>query len=567
MNKLLLVPSARCVPTELEADFGRISPAMLPLDSRPALHYIATPFAALGYRTLVAVDEEPDAVLAYIDHHPELAAEAAPVGATQSLGETVYSALLGLDSMPDHLVINFADTIVTDSLDAERTEICCQELAEPYRWTVALIDDDGAITDIVDKDRAKPRAHLHNVFVGVFGIVDVEAFRLALEDALSFRRRPHVDPFYEALWRHYNDTAPARRRIKRVDGWRDLGHLDTYYETKRTFFLGKRFFNEVQIDARRGSLRKTSDDADKLNREIAWYVQLPRALQHVAPRLFDYRIDSKHPFVELEYYGYPALSDTYLYGRRDVGTWHGIFDAIGHLLDEMARFPGSSEAEERQAAAREMYETKTARRVEQALADPRLGDLIDGELVINGRPCEGLKSCLAALDDVAARVGLFDIDSFCVVHGDLCLSNMLFDPRNRLLRVIDPRGSFGDFDIHGDPAYDLAKLCHSIEGDYDFLLNGLFDLSCEDREIRLDVRLNDEQMRIRASFGDWIRARCGESYARVKLIESLLFFSMLPLHADRPASQRAFLVRGLETFARVRDEVGASIGRSKESSA
>ena len=35
---------------------------------------------------------------------------------------------------------------------------------------------------------------------------------------------------------------------------------------------------------------------------------------------------------------------------------------------------------------------------------------------------------------------------------------------------------------------------------------------------------------------------------QVKLIESLLFLSMVPLHADRFASQEAFLARGLEIF-------------------
>jgi hypothetical protein len=34
----------------------------------------------------------------------------------------------------------------------------------------------------------------------------------------------------------------------------------------------------------------------------------------------------------------------------------------------------------------------------------------------------------------------------------------------------------------------------------------------------------------------------------VNVIESLLFLSMIPLHADRPRSQTAFLARGLELF-------------------
>ena len=35
-----------------------------------------------------------------------------------------------------------------------------------------------------------------------------------------------------------------------------------------------------------------------------------------------------------------------------------------------------------------------------------------------------------------------------------------------ILKMIDPRGMFGETKYYGDPYYDLAKLMHSCDGGY-----------------------------------------------------------------------------------------------------
>lgn len=565
MTKILLIPCARTVPVELEAEFGRILPAMIPLDSKPALHYIVEPLRREGYRTVIAVDEESDAIERYVERHDELDAQIVNVGATRSLGETVLMALHTLDAMPDHLVINFGDTVVTDRMTGSRTTVACAEVADAYRWTTVEHDISGEITNLLDKDRRKPGEPPHRALVGAFAFADPAGFRNALRRAMQPETPGDLDPFYVALREHYNAQPPRTRMLADVDGWWDLGHLDTYYETKRRFFVGRRFFNDVRIDGRRGVLRKTSDDTDKLNREIAWYLRLPHRLQPIAPRVLDYRIDMKSPYLELEYYGYPTLSDTLLFGRLDPGAWHGILGALDGLLDDLQSFRLEPPMRgDLVAAARDMYEGKTRRRLELVLDDPHLAPLRGDRLWINGRPCPGLDTMLERLPAVAEAVELYEFERFSIVHGDLCASNILYDRRNRLLRVVDPRGSFGPLDLYGDPAYDLAKLCHSFESHYDFLLNGLFDFDLEEHadgaRIRLEPHETPSQRAIREAFTEWMDQRAGRARLRIALIESLLFASMLPLHSDRPQSQLAFAARGLERFAIVAER--AALGGS-----
>ena len=59
----------------------------------------------------------------------------------------------------------------------------------------------------------------------------------------------------------------AKRYIA-VNNWKDLGHLDTYYSVKQSIFLNSRDFNSLDVDLRRGLIRKTSVNSSKLREEI-----------------------------------------------------------------------------------------------------------------------------------------------------------------------------------------------------------------------------------------------------------------------------------------------------------
>ena len=65
-----------------------------------------------------------------------------------------------------------------------------------------------------------------------------------------------------------------------------------------------------------------------------------------------------------------------------------------------------------------------------------------------------------------------------VVHGDLCFSNIMYDSRMNVIKVIDPRGlnNKQELTIYGNQTYDLAKLCHSLIGLYDFIIADEFEL-------------------------------------------------------------------------------------------
>lgn len=88
---------------------------------------------------------------------------------------------------------------------------------------------------------------------------------------------------------------------------------------------------------------------------------------------------------------------------------------------------------------------------------------------------------IEALLSVSVPRELFDITQFNIIHGDLCFANIMVDNTFSFIKVIDPRGKFGDFDIYGDYRYELAKLFHSVDGKYDFIIKDLFTIKYDPR--------------------------------------------------------------------------------------
>lgn len=556
ISKLLLLPSAKLVPLELQMEFGAIPAGMIPIASQPALRYITMPYVEQGYDVLIAVNEQAEQIDRYVLNHPELRAKTVDVGKTQSLGQTIANTLQSLETLPGQLVINFGDTYLGDALQGSNV-ICYQEQEDVFRWTTFQKDAQGKLSNILDKNQEKPlSAHLP-VFVGVFSMDNpakfLELLLEVLNDAITIPKDAQgLDPFYIALTAYFNPLSQKDKIFQAATDWRDFGHLDSYHTTKKLFSMNQRYFNQVQVDPRRGIVRKTSQDVQKFIHEINWYLRLPKSIKYMAPRVFDFSLEPSSPFVEMEFYGYPALNDMYLFGDCDMGLWNQVFVAIQNLILEMGQYHLKPEGPDTlKGAMQDIYYEKTLKRLQPILKDERFARFCNNTVTINQQECLGLAGVLESLPRLMETVNLYACDHFTVIHGDLCLSNILYDRRNRIIRLIDPRGTFGVFDIYGDPRYDLAKLSHSIEGDYDFLSNGLFDAYWEDDAFYFRPQLEKRHERIKEIFRARLLNPKRVEYWPVKLIESLLFLSMVPLHADRHRSQLAFLARGLEIYTAV----------------
>jgi Phosphotransferase enzyme family len=187
---------------------------------------------------------------------------------------------------------------------------------------------------------------------------------------------------------------------------------------------------------------------------------------------------------------------------------------------------------------------KTRRRLDELQAPHDLVRLVrqTGPLRLNGRAAASLPELWDRISTAVER--LADNAQGCIVHGDLCLSNILYDLRSRVCKLLDPRGSFGLAGLAGDPRYDVAKLYHSVYGLYDFVTNDLFHVAVEGSEIHLEIRTRPYHQQIRQRFEKVFFPTFDRD--EILLITGLLFASMPALHYEAPTRQVAMYARAIE---------------------
>ena len=159
--------------------------------------------------------------------------------------------------------------------------------------------------------------------------------------------------------------------------------------------------------------------------------------------------------------------------------------------------------------------------------EPVLAKLLQSTQTIrlNGAELDPLPTLWPWVEDEVGRLSPIEGS---LIHGDLCFSNILYDLRGGICRLIDPRGSFGQAGLYGDPRYDLAKLNHSVRWLYDFIVADLFSVTDDgDFDYELAIFHRAYHGDIAAGFAQEIFA--GYAMAEIELITGLLFASMIPL--------------------------------------
>ena len=304
-----------------------------------------------------------------------------------------------------------------------------------------------------------------------------------------------------------------------------------------------RTFNHIDIDQDRGILKKTSTDTEKFIGEIKWYLKLPTDLEYAIPRIFDYSLHYDRPYICMEYYSYQTLHELFLYGDLTADQWEKIFKKIKFVLEDFSRY--KLQDEHLTESLRSMYLEKTLSRLNRLRSQAEFKSLFNHSIYINGICYPPLNDLTKILVEIIPKT-LCDLEIFSIIHGDFCFPNVMIDNNFNFIKLIDPRGKFGCYDIYGDTRYEFAKLLHSIEGKYDYIIKDLFDLELHGAnnfqfKILESARTFDLTKLFIKVFDDNLK-----SLREIRLIEALLFLSMIPLHKENINHQYVMLCTALK---------------------
>jgi hypothetical protein len=521
-----LIMSGAPVGQELAAEFGPLPPALLPVGVRRLYELQAEVLGDAGPLHLVlpesyALSDYDRGKLA------GLGISVLPIPEGLSLGEAVVYALntIGAGDVAVHIL--HGDTLILDAPLEAVDVFVGGERTNEYAWAEMETDPEGRIGALHTTAAGDEGEAGRPIAAGYFAF----SSGLDLLRALTRRRGDFIGGL-----NHYLAERPVT--VVPTSGWLDFGHLQTFFQSKLAATTA-RAFNTVAIDGR--TARKSSADETKIWAEAHWLQETPPSVQIHCARLLSFGAEGDKVFYETEYEFLPSLAELFVFGAAGRPPWLRIMEACEAFLNACAAHGGGGSGD---AALAALTVDKTLPRLKQFGRES--GFPIDRALRYDGAPCPSL---VEIAERLAAAYGLDSGRADCVMHGDFCFSNILYDSRVRRIKALDPRGLVADRPtIFGDSRYDLAKLAHSIVGRYDQIIAGRCAVRASGDDFLVEFETVAAQSWLEGALGDLQIAGLGGLDASVRATMISLFLSMPPLHAERPDRQQAFVANALRLW-------------------
>lgn len=503
------------------------SPALIPVNTRLLAAYVIDSYRKLRNARIFVVIErsQQSEVEAELSHYSRRVTFVG-VSSTKGVVDTLKAALKKID-VSSQVIVNLVTTIPTRIPALGEVQIS-EETTETDSWSSVSV---GNVVTYYPKNAGVSGPG--NAFTGVFSLKSK-----VLKMSLAERSRSS-----DLMSIVENAAKISSIRFVKTK-WLDCGHEINYYDS-RAHLISSRSFNRISVSPEKGVLCKSSRNYEKLKAEAQYMLALPPELSIYYPRIMqNYSRSDGGGAYSLEYYGYPNLSEYFLYWNLTSESWRRMFCRMKSVLKEFSRYPFSIGKN----AYLDFYFQKTIDRVEglRRSLGATGGDTswITSPVAINGIRCRPFVQLETYIKQRVSE--LYSERDFGVMHGDFCFNNILYDVPTGIIRLIDPRGSFGEgcLGVYGDRKYDLAKLLHSAVGGYDCFANDLFTIKSVSGGYAYSVNSRKT--------ADYISQLCralisdlGYSYSDVEFISGLLFVSMAKLHSESPERQKALFLHGL----------------------
>ena len=502
-----MITSADYVDQELRNEVGKLPPAFLPVKNKRLFEH---QIKSLEFDEDIFISIPENYIIEEFDLQllNDLKVEIIRIPINLSLADSISHALKIISSSDDNLRILHGDTLILDLPKVKKDFIIASTSDDDYDW--ALIYDYSKKL----------------IYSGYFSLNDKVFFQTLLESNGNF---------IESLEQY---SKINKLEVFESNCWLDFGHINTFFRSK-AFMPNIRHFNSMVIDT--NSVTKSSKlNNNKIIAESQWYENLPMELKYYTPQLVGVNNKIKDVNYKIEYLYLLTLNELFVYSNLSVKKWQTILLACKGFLNKASNFVPNSILS---YINNDIYYKKTIQRLELFLSENKT---FSSDLFYKG---QNLGTLLFIVNETASFIPLPNENEITLVHGDFCLSNILFDFRKLDIKVIDPRGlnTENKPDIFGDNRYDLAKLAHSILGLYDFIIAERYTLFFHDNNFEIQFPSQSENMKIQELFLQIFSVNnknIKELYA--SMIQ--LFISMLPLHKESKQRQMAIIANILRLY-------------------
>lgn len=362
-----------------------------------------------------------------------------------------------------------------------------------------------------------------------------------------FRNRTDYISFIDE-YRHQNNINFLHSEHIETNCFADL----TDYNTLLMFIssgFDARFFNSLQGDAY--TVTKKSSDKKKIKKEYSYYWLLPEAMKNWMVMPYNYQETTEWASYTMERMPMTDIAIRWTHGAIDNNELNNILDKTFYFLNHRTKKQVTKE--EFQAIRQELYINKLDKRISDLKKTPEYKNL--ATLIKLGTNFDSIDEIISYYKQLYTKVLKNTKTEYVSVigHGDVFFANMLYSKELNLLRFIDPKGALTEKELWMDPYYDVAKLSHSICGNYDFFNMGAYTINYNNN-MKFELTIHYDNSRAKKTFQNYLDKN-GYNYALVRLYESSLFLSMLPLHIDNPHKVFGFILNAINILKEINDNV------------
>ena len=491
-------------PSRRIGDYSdHVHKAILPVNFKAVISYIIEKFPD-DVEIVIAVGHRKETIIEYLSvAYPERKFTFVEIEKYIGPGTGPGQTLL---ECKDHLdcpfILTTADTIVTESIPAPTENwFGIAPTSDPERYTTVEIEN-NTITEIIDKQKT---TNTH-AFIGIAGIKDYDDFFLALEtnnDVIA--GEVQVSNGFKGL---LNKRITAKEFT-----WFDTGSLEGYHAAHKHF--SKEAFDFSKDDeflyfVNSKVIKFFADSKITQNR-----VKRAIALKDLCPQI----IGVTHNF-----YSYNKIPGKTVYDALDNKVAMDFFTWAQNNL-WIKKNLTKEQAKEFEKVCEKFYKEKTLHRLEKVYSKTGIAD---SESTVNGERVPALKELLAQIDWNYLYKGA--PSSF---HGDLQFDNVLLvhnqRPGTNQFVLLDWRQDFAGLIEYGDMYYDLAKLYGGLIISYKLIKQNKFSCDIRGDNITFDLQTTEDLVQARHLYERFIEEN-GYDLQKVKLITSLIFLNMSPLH-------------------------------------
>lgn len=410
--------------------------------------------------------------------------------------------------------------------------------------------------DIFDTNKNYPDDTIFFHLFSNYIYTNIESFKSLLEKIIKLKETKIVNNAnivgmsfddknkYFKFIEKFDSSNISKLKNKNIINTDDFIDLSDFNELIRflSLNLDTRYFNDLIGD--KYTITKKSINKEKIKMEYSYYYLLPEDMQKWMVKPYDYTENENEASYTMKRIGVTDIAFRWTHYTIKPKELEEILKIIFEFFN--TRFKKKISKKEYEQTCNELYITKVDDRIKKLKEFKEFKEL--DKLISATTEFKSIDEIVNLYKSIYKKITAKynnEIEYYSVIgHGDVFFANMLYEKKINKIRLIDPKGALNEAELWTNPYYDIAKLSHSICGNYDFFNAGLYEINLNEN-LKNEVKVlfdNKEYVNIFKKYSN----DNGYNYYLIRLYEASLFLSMLPLHIDNVHKVFAFILNAIQ---------------------